>query len=327
MASRFTKDPGRSRPYWLLITATPLIPAFLTALRSYLESRVGRGSADWGEVTFAFIDWLFLGALAPIIYVLARRYPVSRKRFGRAFLMHVMGALALCMVWALFGVLLGRLLHRFPGQGNLLLGYASWMLITIPWSMFIYLLFLGCVYAFMYYREAREREAQAARSEAETAKNTAQASQSQLANARQELQDLQAKQTQRGMVVTLSDVLFDTGRATLKPGADRALDRLAQYLKDNPNVRVLIEGHTDSRGSSAYNEELSQRRAQAVAEALSERGVPGDRYVAKGLGKEYPVASNSTAAGQQQNRRVEIVLSDESGRFAQGPQDQNSLRR
>jgi len=175
--------------------------------------------------------------------------------------------------------------------------------------------------------EAREREAQAARSEAETAKNTAQASQSQLANARQELQDLQAKQTQRGMVVTLSDVLFDTGRATLKPGADRALDRLAQYLKDNPNVRVLIEGHTDSRGSSAYNEELSQRRAQAVAEALSERGVPGDRYVAKGLGKEYPVASNSTAAGQQQNRRVEIVLSDESGRFAQGPQDQNSLRR
>ncbi|HXM46443.1 MAG TPA: histidine kinase [Pyrinomonadaceae bacterium] len=169
MASRFTKDPGRSRPYWLLITATPLIPAFLTALRSYLESRVGRGSADWGEVTFSFIDWLFLGALAPIIYVLARRYPVSRKRFGRAFLMHVMGALALCMVWALFGVLLGRLLHRFPGQGNLLVGYASWMLITIPWSMFIYLLFLGCVYAFMYYREAREREAQRARLAAQLA--------------------------------------------------------------------------------------------------------------------------------------------------------------
>jgi len=117
----------------------------------------------------------------------------------------------------------------------------------------------------------------------------------------------------------LSDVLFDTGRATLKPGADRALDRLAQFLKGNPGTRVIVEGHTDSVGSEAYNEELSHRRAQAVTEALSARGVPADQYQAKGLGKAYPVASNETPAGRQQNRRVEIVFSDESGRFAEGP--------
>jgi outer membrane protein OmpA-like peptidoglycan-associated protein len=160
--------------------------------------------------------------------------------------------------------------------------------------------------------QARERETQQARS--------------QLANARQELQDLQAKQTERGMVMTLSEVLFDTGRATLKPGADRALDRLAQFLKGTPRTRVMVEGHTDSRGSEAYNEELSQRRAQAVTEALSGRGVPADQYEAKGLGKAYPVASNETPAGRQQNRRVEIVCSDESGRFSQGASAESSSR-
>jgi outer membrane protein OmpA-like peptidoglycan-associated protein len=174
--------------------------------------------------------------------------------------------------------------------------------------------------------EAREREAQNAKSEAETAKNTASAAQSELASARQELLALQAKQTDRGPVMTLSDVLFDTGRATLKPGADRDLDRLAQALKDNSNTRVIIEGHTDSVGSDSYNEELSRRRAQAVADALHARGVPAERLEAKGLGKSYPVASNASVAGRQQNRRVEIVFSDDAGRFAQGGSQGSSSR-
>jgi outer membrane protein OmpA-like peptidoglycan-associated protein len=170
----------------------------------------------------------------------------------------------------------------------------------------------------------RERETQNARSQAESAKNTAvaaqseaAAAQSELARARQELQELQAKKTERGMVMTLNDVLFDTGQATLKPGADRALDRLAQYLKDSPGTHVIIEGHTDSVGTDDYNLGLSQRRAQAVSDALRSRGVSTDRIDTKGLGKAYPVASNETQAGRQQNRRVEIVFSDESGRFAQ----------
>jgi len=168
--------------------------------------------------------------------------------------------------------------------------------------------------------QAREREAEQAKAEAATARNTAQAAQTELANARQELNDLQAKKTDRGMVMTLSDVLFDTGKATLKPGAGRDLDRLAQALKDNPDTRVKIEGYTDSVGSATYNQGLSERRAQAVADALQMRGVPADHYQVEGLGEEYPVASNNTPAGRQQNRRVEIVFSDNAGRFAEGPQ-------
>jgi outer membrane protein OmpA-like peptidoglycan-associated protein len=152
--------------------------------------------------------------------------------------------------------------------------------------------------------QARTREAQQAKE--------------QLQNTQQQLQQMQAKQTERGMVMTLGDVLFDTGQSTLKPGAALVLDRLAVFLQNNPHTRIIIEGHTDSRGSEEYNEELSQRRAQAVAAALTARGVPPDHYQAMGRGKAYPVATNATPAGRQQNRRVEIVFSDDAGRFAQG---------
>ena len=158
--------------------------------------------------------------------------------------------------------------------------------------------------------ESREHQAAAQAREAREAKE-------QLAETQQQLAELKAKQTERGPVVTLSDVLFDTGAATLKPGADLTLDRLADYLKGHPQTKVLIEGHTDSRGSDEYNDALSLRRAQAVAKALTVRGVSPDASSTIARGKNYPVATNDTAAGRQQNRRVEIVFSDASGRFAQ----------
>jgi OmpA-OmpF porin, OOP family len=167
--------------------------------------------------------------------------------------------------------------------------------------------------------QAREREAQ-------NAKTQTAAVQGELADAQKELADLKAKQTDRGMVLTLGDVLFDTGRATLKPGADRDMDRLAQALRDNQNTRVIIEGHTDSVGGDDYNQVLSERRAEAVGSALRSRGVPADRFEIKGLGKAFPVASNGTQAGRQQNRRVEIVFSDASGRFAEGGTQSSSSR-
>jgi outer membrane protein OmpA-like peptidoglycan-associated protein len=166
--------------------------------------------------------------------------------------------------------------------------------------------------------DSRERATQNAQAEADRARTQTAATQQQLANAQQQLADLQAKQTDRGVVVTLGDVLFDTGQATLKPGADLAINRLATYLSSNAQTKVLIEGHTDSRGSDDYNQGLSDRRAQAVATALASRGIPADQVQTAGRGKSFPVASNATPEGRQQNRRVEIVFSDANGRFAQG---------
>ena len=145
-----------------------------------------------------------------------------------------------------------------------------------------------------------------------------QSAKAQLSETQQQLADLKAKQTDRGMVVTMGDVLFDTGQATLKPGAQLTVERLAKFLVSNPETRVRIEGFTDSTGSQEFNELLSQRRADAVARALRDQDVPGSQLQAVGRGEAFPVASNSTTAGRQQNRRVEIVFSDKDGRFT-GP--------
>ena len=166
--------------------------------------------------------------------------------------------------------------------------------------------------------QSAQAAAQNAQAQAEIAKNQALAAQSKLADTQQQLAYLQAKKTDRGMVLTLGDVLFDTGAATLKPGAALVLGRLATFLNANPQTKIIIEGHTDSRGSDEYNAALSERRAQAVATALTERGVPPDSFRTMGRGKAYPVATNDTPEGRQQNRRVEIVFSDASGQFAQG---------
>jgi outer membrane protein OmpA-like peptidoglycan-associated protein len=176
--------------------------------------------------------------------------------------------------------------------------------------------------------QAEVAHAQEQRSNIILAARAAEADQAkaQLAQTQQELADLKAKQTDRGMVVTLADVLFDTGQATLKPGADLTLDHLAHYMQDNPHTRILIEGFTDSVGSDAYNDALSQRRADTVASALVRRGVPDEAVRAIGRGKSFPVATNDTSAGRQANRRVEIVFSDASGRFAQANEDAAARR-
>jgi len=133
---------------------------------------------------------------------------------------------------------------------------------------------------------------------------------------KQELKDLQAKMTERGMVMTLGDVLFDVGKSTLKPGAMRSIDKLASYLQANPQRTVAIEGFTDSTGSDELNQRLSEERAQSVKAALAGSGVNGDRITTRGYGEGYPVAGNDSSSGRQLNRRVEIILSDESGNVA-----------
>jgi OmpA-OmpF porin, OOP family len=134
------------------------------------------------------------------------------------------------------------------------------------------------------------------------------AREAELAASRRQLAELQARQTDRGTVITLGAVLFATGRSDLAPGAAGTIERLARYLQDNPQRTVLIEGHTDSTGSDWTNLRLSQDRADAVRLALMTRGIAPDRLTATGLGPSQPIASNETAAGRQQNRRVEIII-------------------
>ncbi len=172
-----------------------------------------------------------------------------------------------------------------------------------------------------------ERQAQAARDAAALAtqqKNIAQANESDAQRLAAEatahnlqleaqLAELAAKKTERGLVITLGDVLFGTDVATLNANGMRMTQRLATVLLQNPARRVVVEGYTDSTGSSGHNQELSERRAMSVRNALVELGVARERIIDRGLGEFHPVAPNDTAQNRQLNRRVEIILSDERG--------------
>jgi outer membrane protein OmpA-like peptidoglycan-associated protein len=161
--------------------------------------------------------------------------------------------------------------------------------------------------------EAAKAQAEAARAQAEAAK--AQAEQdSQALRTRLLVQlnaILQTRDTARGLIVNMSDVLFDFNQATLKPGAKEKLAKVSGILLAYPTLRMTVEGHTDSVGTDEYNLQLSQRRADAVRDYLVSNGISMDNIQTAGLGKAGPVASNDTAAGRQQNRRVEMVVSGE----------------
>jgi outer membrane protein OmpA-like peptidoglycan-associated protein len=158
--------------------------------------------------------------------------------------------------------------------------------------------------------EAERRAADMARTDAEIARADADVARLQMESLRLQLAELEARQTERGLVVTLGDVLFEVDRADLKPGATRSLDELVQVMRENPGAIIAIEGHTDSTGSREHNLSLSQRRAESVRNWLVGQGVEGSRITAQGMGPDYPVASNGDAAGRQQNRRVELVIQD-----------------
>lgn len=192
--------------------------------------------------------------------------------------------------------------------------------------------------------EASQRQSEASQRQSEEARLQSEASQRQAAMERQaandaqvgeqaarqrtldaesrsrlleaQLLELQARKTDRGMVVTLGDVLFDTNLAQLKTGGIRNVERLADFVRQYPQRNVMIEGFTDSTGSDSRNQELSDERAGAVRTALLGMGIGAERITSRGYGDAYPVAGNDTAAGRQMNRRVEIVVSDDSGSIA-----------
>jgi outer membrane protein OmpA-like peptidoglycan-associated protein len=148
-----------------------------------------------------------------------------------------------------------------------------------------------------------------ARGEADAAHAAAASSEQQATELQRQIDVLQAKPTDRGLVLTLGDVLFTSGQADLKTGASSHLEKLVAFLDKYPDRAVAIEGYTDSVGSEEYNQGLSQRRAESVESYLTGQGIDAARLSASGKGESDPVAGNDSAAGRQQNRRVEVIIS------------------
>jgi outer membrane protein OmpA-like peptidoglycan-associated protein len=173
--------------------------------------------------------------------------------------------------------------------------------------------------------QALQQQVQQAQAQAQQAQQQQQATAAELEKTQQALatRDAEARQLrmenelarlaatkrdQRGIIVTLPGIFFDTGKSALKPGAKSTLTKIADRLKGDPSLRVSVEGHTDNVGSEDKNLTLSEKRAQAVRDFLVNAGVPADHITASGKGEGEPVATNKTAAGRQQNRRVELVI-------------------
>ncbi len=174
-------------------------------------------------------------------------------------------------------------------------------------------------------QQATERE-QMAREEAEAARRLSEAQATEIALARREaelaseaaeslrrrLELMALRETDRGMVITLGDVLFATGQTTLQPESQTNLSDVAELLQSEPDKRVRIEGHTDSTGNESVNLRISQQRADAVKAQLVTLGVESSRIEAVGMGQDFPIASNDTAEGRSQNRRVDVILLEDS---------------
>lgn len=149
----------------------------------------------------------------------------------------------------------------------------------------------------------------AAKAEAERARKVAEALRAQLLDQLNAV--LQTQDTPRGLVVTMADVLFDTGKYNLRPAARERLARLSGIISSHPGLILQVEGYTDSTGSDEFNQKLSEQRAETTRSFLIEQGLDESTITAKGFGKANPIADNSTAEGRQKNRRVEIIVSGE----------------
>ena len=164
--------------------------------------------------------------------------------------------------------------------------------------------------------DAARRQADASKNQATTAQMMALSAEERANDLEARLKELNAKKTDRGMVMTMGDVLFDTDQAQLKSGGEVSVGKLANFMTTYPERVVLIEGFTDSTGSDAHNQDLSVRRADAVRNSLVRQGIASQRLTTLGHGEANPVATNDTASGRQMNRRVEVLFSDESGKMS-----------
>ena len=159
--------------------------------------------------------------------------------------------------------------------------------------------------------EAAKRLAEAQAREAELAKAEARLATEEAESLRRRLESLAARRTDKGLVMTLGDFVFDSGQASIRPEAQANFGKVMEFLDAYPDRKIRIEGHTDSSGSSALNLKLSQQRAEAVKALLVENGIPAGQIEAVGMGEDFPIADNNTEAGKARNRRVEIIVLEE----------------
>ena len=176
-------------------------------------------------------------------------------------------------------------------------------------------------------QQAAQAEAERARKQAEDAERARQQAEAEKGELRKRLLDqfnsvLQTRDSARGLIVNMSDVLFDTGKYTLKPGAREKLAKISGIVLAHPGLNLQVEGHTDSVGSDEYNQTLSEQRASSVRDFLVQQGVPEHSVTSRGFGKTQPVASNDTADGRAKNRRVELVV---TGAAIGGPEAESKV--
>ncbi len=165
--------------------------------------------------------------------------------------------------------------------------------------------------------QARTREIESAQLQAQQATQRAEQAEQRAQQMEKELQDLNAKQTDRGVSISLGDVLFATGSADLTAEGVRNVEKVADYLRNNPDRKVLVEGFTDSVGAETFNQQLSERRANSVKRIFLRAGVDSSRIETIGYGESYPIGSNDNAGGRQLNRRVEVIIGDPGDRISE----------
>lgn len=254
-------DPAKERRVWVLISAACVVPALLSVVQQYIVARLDGRSARWQDLVFSGGDWIVLGALTPIAYFLGKRFPLERNQWKPRIAVHVASALVLAVGWASLGMVLGMMLHRFPAEPPLGRSYLSWIFITIPFAVLMYFAVLVCVYAYAYFIEARQREADASRLTAQLAEARLGALRAQLnphflfnsLNAVSVLVREQNTAGASGMLDLLSDVLREVLRSD-QPHEIAFADELRfleQYLaieqvrfSDRLHVQWSIEDRT-----------------------------------------------------------------------------------
>jgi len=319
-AIRAAARPGGPH-VWLLIAVACTVPAALDAVQTYFQARLNGEAARWQDLVFQGAEWLFLGALTPITYYLARRVPLTPERRTRAIFIHAAGALALCLGWATLGVIMGTILGRYPAGS-----YVSWILTSVPWSVFMYFTVLGCVYAFTYFVEARDREAQASRLSAQLAEARLNALRMQLhphflfnsLNAIAVLIREQNTAAASRMLELLADMLRQVLRAD-QPIQISLADELAfveQYLaieqiRFSDRLRVSWRIEERARGASVPGFLLQPIVENAVKHGVVRRAAAGQLDIsAQVVGAELELAVQDDGVGFAEGQAEGVGLSN-----------------